>query len=247
MHRNPACLPENDDYNWDAWQALGHSIRSGETAFDHAFGQPVFEYLRAHSAKDKDFSQAMASISASENAAVARAFDFGRFRRLVDVGGAHGHLLAAILRRHRKLRGVLYDQPQVVAGAAESGFVTAPGIASRCEIVSGSFFDSLPPGADAYLLKFIIHDWDDEKALRILRNCRAAMDPKGSVLLIEHVIAPGNAPDWGKLLDLNMLVIPGGQERTREEFRALFARAGLRLARVHRTQGPLSLLEAEVD
>jgi len=186
----------------------------------------------------------MASISSTENAAVARAYPFGRFRRLVDVGGAHGHLLATILARHKKLRGVLYDQPQVVAGAAASGFVTAPAVRDRCEVVGGSFFESVPEGADAYVMKYIIHDWDDEKAMRILRHCRDAMASGGRVLIVDHVIPPGNGADWGKLLDINMLVIPGGMERTREEFRDLLDRAGLKLARIVPTRCPLSVVEA---
>jgi hypothetical protein len=131
-----------------------------------------------------------------------------------------------------------------VAGAAKSGFVTAPDLRARCEVVGGDFFESVPGGADAYLMKYILHDWDDEKCLRILGHCKRALAPGGRVLVAEHVIRPGNAPDWGKLLDINMMVGPGGMERTREEFRALFARAGLRLRRVIPTAAPLSLLEA---
>jgi hypothetical protein len=175
---------------------------------------------------------------------VARGYDFARFRTLVDVGGAHGHLLGTILQRHRRVRGILYDQPQVVAGAAESGFITPPHIAGRCTVQGGDFFVDVPAGADGYVMKYIIHDWTDDQCARILSNCRAAMAPGGRVLVVEHVIRPGNAPDWAKLLDINMLVIPGGQERTRGEFRALFARAGLRLQRIHKTAAALCILEA---
>jgi hypothetical protein len=233
-----------DGYNWDAWRELLHGVRTGELPFDHVHGVPFFEYLRSHPEEDRLFSASMASISGPENDAVARAFNFGRFHTLVDVGGAHGHLLATILRRHRRLRGILYDQTQVVAAAAESGFVTAPDIVGRCTLQGGNFFVEVPSGVDTYMMKYIIHDWNDDQAVSILANCRRAMAPGGRVLVVEHIIRPGNAPDWAKLLDINMLAIPGGQERTREEFRNLFHQAGLRLHRVHPTASALSILEA---
>jgi hypothetical protein len=235
------------NYNWRSWSRLVDSLRTGQTAFDLEFGQPIFEYLKTHPEDDRQFSASMASISGTENDAVARAYPFGRHQKLVDVGGAHGHLLAAILKRHKKLRGVLYDQPQVVAGAPASGFVGAPGVRERCEIAGGSFFDSVPVGADAYLLKYIVHDWDDAKCARILGHCRDAMTAGGRVLVVDRVIRPGNGADWSKWLDINMMVGPGGQERTRPEFAALFAASGLRLVKVHRTAAPLSILEAERD
>lgn len=231
------------DYNWQAWGALDHGVTTGGTPFNHVHGMPAFEYLHQHPEDERIFAASMASISASENDAIARAYPFGRLKQLVDVGGAHGHLLTSILRRHRKLRGVLYDQPQVVAAAARSGFISAPDVRQRCETAGGDFFDSVPAGADGYIMKYIIHDWDDEKSLRILRSCGAAMPPGGRLLVVEHVIPSGNAANFGKLLDINMMVIPGGQERTRSEFRELFARAGLRLQRVHPTACPLSILE----
>lgn len=231
-------------HHYRAWERLSESVRSGRTAFDLEWGVPFFEYLKSHPEDDRQFSASMASISATESEAVARAYPFGRHARLVDVGGAHGHLLAAILRRHRKLRGVLCDQPQVVAGATASGFVTAPEVRERIEVVGGSFFDSVPAGADAYLMKYIIHDWDDAKCIRILGHCRNAMTPGGRVLVVDRVIRPGNAPDWSKWLDLNMMAVPGGMERTRQEFAALFEASGLRLVKVHPTASPVSLLEA---
>ena len=234
-----------DDYNWQAWGELEHGVRTGELPFDHALGMPIFAYLRKHPEKERIFAASMASISGTENDAIARAYPFGRFSTLVDVGGAHGHLLATILRRHKKLSGVLYDQPQVVVGASRSGYVTAKDLRSRCRILGGDFFTAVPPGADGYMMKYILHDWDDEKCLRILRHCRDAMADGGRVLAIDNVIPPGNAASFAKLLDINMMVIPGGRERTRAEFRDLFARAGLRLRRVIPTDCPLSILEAD--
>jgi len=233
----------DDDYNWQAWSALPHALETGANPFERTHGMPYFAYLQKHAEKERAFAASLASISGTENAAVARAYAFGRFAKLVDVGGAHGHLLATILRRHRKLRGVLYDQPQVVAGAPATGFISAPDVRERCDVAGGSFFESVPAGADGYVMKYIIHDWDDEKSMRILGHCRDAMTPDGRVLVVDHVIPQGNSADWAKQLDVMMLVGPGGQERTREEFRALFARVGLRLARVIPTACPLSILE----
>jgi len=228
-------------FNWRSWGELLHGVRTGGRAFERVHGRPFFDWLRSEPEQERLFAASMASISGTENDAVARAYDFGSLRTLVDVGGAHGHLLGAILRRHRRLRGVLFDQPQVVRAAAGGPYLRD--VAERCELVGGSFFESVPEGGDGYLMKYIVHDWDDEDALRILRACRKAMAPGGRVLLVEHVLRPGNAPDFGKLLDANMLVLLGGRERTREEYRDLFARAGLRLRRVVPTAGPLSVVE----
>ncbi len=235
-----------DDYNWQAWGGLLDGVRTGARPFDRVYGLPLFPFLQQHPDKDREFSASMASISGTENDAIARAYPFGRCTRLVDVGGAHGHLLATILRRYKRLRGVLYDQPQVVAAAGASGFVTDRAVAGRCEVQGGDFFTAVPAGADAYIMKYIIHDWDDEQALRILRACRTAMAPGGRVLVVDNVIPRGNGAHWGKLLDINMFVSPGGMERTREEFRALFRQAGLRLRRVVPTACPLFVLEAVV-
>jgi len=232
-----------DDYNWAAWGALEHAVRTGESAFEHVHGAPAFPWMREHPEKERMFSASMASISVMENAAVSRAYAFGKLRKIVDVGGAHGHLLVAILRSYVKLRGVLFDQPPVIAEAVKSGVTNAADLTGRFETVGGDFFDSMPPGADAYVMKYIIHDWDDDKSVRILQNCRKAMAEDGRVLVIDHVVAAGNRFDWGKLMDINMMVMLGSKERTKDEFRQLFARAGLRLKRVIRTASSLSILE----
>ena len=229
---------------WKAWGALDHAAASGESPFEHVHGLRPFPYMQAHPEKEAMFSASMASLSAMENGAIARGYKFGKLRTLVDVGGAHGHLLASILRMHFKVEGVLFDQPQVVEAASGSGFVTAPDIQDRCRIEPGNFFESVPRGADAYIMKYVLHDWDDDQCVRILLNCRHAMADGGRVLVVERVLRGANRPDWGKLLDINMLVITGGRERTKEEFRRLFARAGLRLKRVIRTASPIKILEA---
>jgi hypothetical protein len=235
-----------DDYHWKAWGGLPTASKRARTRSADA-RHATFAFLQQHPEKERAFAASMASVSGTENAAVARAYAFGRFARLVDVGGAHGHLLATILRRSKKLRGVLYDQPQVVAGAKASGFVDAPDVRERIEVAGGSFFESVPSGADGYLMKYIIHDWDDEKAMRILGHCRDAMTPEGRVLVVDHVIPQGNSPNWAKLLDVNMLALLTGRERTLEQFRALFRSAGLKLRRAHATKSALRILEAVAD
>ena len=231
-------------YNWKAWGALEQNIVQGANAFERANGVPFFKYLEQHPQEDQIFSASMASLSAMENAAIAKAYRYGKLDQLVDVGGAHGHLLTTILERHVDLQGVLYDQPQVIEQALLDSYLNAPVVRERCSAVGGDFFSSVPAGADAYLMKYILHDWDDERCVHILRNCREAMTPAGCVLAVEHVIAPGNRADWAKLVDVNMMVTLGGRERTREEFQDLFARAGLHLKRVIPTESPLSILEA---
>jgi len=233
-----------DERLWRAWGALEHGVITGGSPFEHVFKIPSFAYLRERPQKEREFAAAMASVSAGLNAAIARAYPFGKLTRLVDVGGAHGHLLAEILRCHKTLKGVLYDQPQVVAEAPASGFVTAPDVKDRCTIEGGDFFQAVPDGADGYLLKAIIHDWDDAKSVRILENCRRAMAPGGRVLVVENIIEKGNARQRAKLLDINMMVGPGGKERTREEFRSLFATAGLRLTRLFPTTAGVGVAES---
>ena len=185
----------------------------------------------------------MSSLSRTENPAIAAAYKFSGLRTLVDVGGGHGSLLATILKSNRKLKGVLFDQPSVIAGAKKDQHLTAKGIAERCRLESGSFFDAVPKGGDAYIMKYVLHDWNDGQCVKILANCRAAMNEKGKVLVVDNVIPPGNSPGWGKLLDIQMLII-GGRERTKKEFAEIFAEAGLKLTRVIPTKCPLSIVEA---
>ena len=160
----------------------------------------------------------------------------------MDVGGGHGSLLAAILKANPKLKGVLFDQPSVITRARQDRHVTAKGVAERCTLESGDFFEAVPKGCDADIMKRVVHDWDDDRTVKILANCRAAMSERGRVLVAESVIPPGNDPDRGKLLDMQMLVM-GGRERTKQEFAAVFKKAGLKLTRVVPTKCPLSIVE----
>jgi hypothetical protein len=225
-----------------SWEQLMHCVKTGETGLRKVFGvQSPFEYFKTHPEEQAIFDAAMTDNSRQSSPAVAQAYDFGKFRQLVDVAGGRGLLLGTILQHYPQLRGVLFDLPSVIAGA--HGTLASFGLDGRCQTVGGDFFQSVPEGADAYILKHIIHDWDDERSVTILRNVRKAIDRSGRLLVIEPVIAPGNEPSFGKLLDLEMLVIPGGRERTAEEYRELFAAAGFQLAQIHRTAAPPSVIE----
>lgn len=233
---------------WYAWEQLLYAVQTGQLPFDRIFGEPFYQYLEKHPDDLKVFGEAMTSLSGTENPAIAAAYNTtyrsARIRTLVDVAGGHGSLLATILKANPKLNGVLFDLPSVIARAAKDRHVTAKGIADRCRLESGDFFESVPRGGDAYILKYVLHNWDDENCLKILANCRAAMNDNGRILVADPVIAPGNAPDWGKLLDIQMMVVVSGRERTKDEFAALFRKAGLKLIRVVRTKCPLSIVEA---
>lgn len=224
-----------------AWGELLHCVRTGGTGFEKIYGRPVFDHLASHPEQAALFDQAMISFHGHETAAMVEAYDFAGVRRLVDVGGGNGTTLAGILSAQPAMRGTLFDLPGVVERAREH--LKAAGVLHRCEVVAGSFFDTIPAGADAYLLRHIIHDWDDDQSLQILRHVRSAIAPAGRLLVVETVIEPGNEPSIGKLLDLAMLVLPGGMERTSEEYRRLYERAGFRLTRVVPTAAEVSVVE----
>jgi SAM-dependent methyltransferase len=226
---------------WSAWGEIVHCVKTGETGLQKAFGSPnPFEYLKDHPEQAAIFDGAMTDLTRLNAPAIAQAYNFGKFRRLVDIAGGHGHLLGTILHRYTNLHGVLFDLPQVIERARQT---TGHLPADRCEMVAGSFFDQVPEGADGYLMQHIIHDWDDQRSVEILRNIRRAMDPAGRVLIVENVIPEGNAPSFGKLMDLEMLMAPGGRERTEAEYRDLFAASGFRLQQIHATYAPQSILE----
>jgi hypothetical protein len=225
------------------WGDILYSLRTGQPAFDHIYGKPPFEYLAEHPEAARVFDAAMTAVHGRETPAMLDAYDFSGYKTLVDVGGGNGSLLTAVLQRTPNLKGVLYDLPHVIERARAN--LAAAGLDKRCTAVPGSFFESVPQGYDAYLMRHIIHDWDDGKALTILRNVREAIAPDGKLLLVEGVIPPGNEESWTKFLDLNMLLIPGGKERTEAEYRQLYADAGFRLTRIVPTTTEISVLEGE--
>ena len=231
------------DSTWRPWGQLSYSVKTGMPAFDHVFNASIFEHLSRNPEVAAVFDNAMTSISATEAGATSDAYDFKGVETLMDVAGGHGLLLATVLRRHKMMRGVLFDLPHVAAGAAAT-FAHA-GITGRVRVESGDFFKELPSGADAVIMKHILHDWDDDSATRILQACHRALGPRGKVLIVDPVVPPGSAPHYGKLLDLEMLVLtPRGRERTKAEFARLLRGAGFRLSRVIATESPLSIVEA---
>jgi hypothetical protein len=234
-----AALMLNSDWQWDAWQKLLEGVASNDVPFVKAHGMSVFEYLEKH---PDDLAAFHDSATGLTNPAIAAAYNFSKFRTLVDVGGSHGALLATILKAHPSLKGVLFDQPSVVAGAKSDRHLADAGIAGRCRFESGNFFVSVPARADAYIMKYILHDWDDERCVKILSNCRAAMAKNGRVLVVDSIVPPGNAPGYVKLLDIEMLII-GGRERTKADFSSIFRKSGLKLTRVVATRSPLSIVE----
>jgi DNA-binding transcriptional ArsR family regulator len=227
-----------------AWDDLLASVRAGTSAFERVNGASLFTYFESHPALGDAFNAAMTARSAMELDGILACLDVASVRTLVDVGGGHGLFLARLLAQNPEQRGVLFDLPRVIAGAGR--VIENAGIGSRVELVPGNFFEAVPRGADGYVLKRILHDWNDDDATRILRRIHAAAAPGARLFILDAVLAPGNAPDFAKLLDLQMLVFTsGGRERTRPEWDALLSAAGFALHRVIPTPAPIAILEAQ--
>jgi len=249
-----ACLRKDvDDSQWAfamlagqeffrAWGDLMYSVQTGECAFKKTFGKPIFDYLGEHPDKARIFDAAMTSVHGRESAAMLDAYDLSGVGTFIDIGGGNGKTLISVLKRYPSMKGVLFDLAHVVDAA--QGNVRAAGLDARVRTVGGSFFEEVPAGGDVYLLRHIIHDWYDEQSTQILANCRKAMRDDARLLVVESVILPGNEPAVGKMLDLAMMVLPGGMERTQKQYRELFAGAGLRLERIVPTAADVSVIEA---
>jgi len=220
---------------YQSWGRLLDAVRTGDAGFVTAFGMPAFEYFGKFPERGVVFDKAMTGHHGAEADPMLDAFDFSGFEELVDVGGGNGSLLAAILKRHAGMHGVLFDLPAVVERAS---------VGDRCRRVGGSFLESVPAGADAYLLRHVVHDWGDEDAALILRHCRSAMKPGGKVLVVEIVVPDGNDPSFAKWMDL-MMVTYGGKERSEKQYRELFRQAGLELTRIVPTRAGISIIEGE--
>jgi orsellinic acid C2-O-methyltransferase len=242
--RRAALLAGERSYR--AWGGLLHSVETGETAFQHVFGMRTFEYMAENPILAGIYNDAMAASAEVRAGAVVKAYDFSRFRSIADVGGGYGALLAAILAAHPSLRGVILERTSVAAGIHRR--LGDAGVAGRYEVVAGDFFQTVPAGADAYLLSHIIHNWDDERCAVILNNCRAAMAATGTLLLVEQVlparVEASPSAQRALMADLHMMVITGGRERTEAEYRALLAGSGFGLRRVVATPVDESVLEA---
>jgi hypothetical protein len=226
------------------WERLLESVQTGTPGLERALGMPIFDWLAKHPEEASLFSETMVSFHGAEPDAVAAAYDFSGMKTIVDVGGATGNLLTTILGKHAEAQGILYDLTHVVRDAPH--LIQTRGLANRVAIVAGSFFERVPEGGDVYLLSHIIHDWSEEQCLTILGHCRRAMSPASRVLIIEMVLPADNAPHPGKMLDMMMLVGPGGQERTEPEYRTLLNKAGLCLTRVVPTNSAVSVVEAMI-
>lgn len=234
-------------YNWSAFAGLERAVRTGSTAFEDVHGMQNFDYYERHPKEQQLFAVTQSSISESQSVIISQAYNFARFRTLVDVGGSQGHLLCELLKANPKLKGILFDLPSVVRGAAVTAKVAELVDEGRCKVEGGDFFESVPQGADGYIMKFILHDWDDSRCIEILRNCRKAMRRGGRLLAVEQVLEAGNKQQFGKMMDIAMMALTGGRERTRKEFAELFRRAGLRLRRIVSAGPVLRILEAEHD
>jgi hypothetical protein len=226
------------DLVWKSYERLPDMLKTGEVAFDQAHGQSFFDYLAAHPEVNAMFDRSMARVSQVENPIIARSYPFARHGWAIDVGGGQGGLLAAVLDQHPGVRGVLFDQPQVIAAPD----MLADGrYTGRWEAVAGDFFRNVPPGGDVYLLKRIVHDWDDDQALTILGNCRDALRGEARLLIIDAVMKPGNEPDTNKYMDVSIMTLTAGRERTENEFRKLCQAAGLAVLGVTALPAPATL------
>jgi hypothetical protein len=230
------------DVHYAAFGELLHSVQTGRPGFDRAFGVPLFDHLAAHPEAAESFDAALADLRGRAAAALLETFDFAGVGTLADVGGGTGTLLAAVLARHPTMRGVLIDLPDVVEHARPH--LRVAGLEGRCELAGGDFFTAVPAGADVYVLRHVIHDWNDDRAVRILSNCRAAMHGNSRLLLVESVLGPDGGPSLAGAFDLMMLALTGGMERTEQEYAGLLSAAGLRLARIVPTAAEVSVIEA---
>ena len=237
----PSVLHNASPALWRSWGHLMHAVRTGVPAFDHAHGVAVFEYYGSHPDEWAIFDQVMTNQTVPLTRAVAAAYDFSACTTIIDVGGGRGALTLGLLEAYPHLRGVVFDQPAVATEAQQA--IEDAGLAGRCKAVGGDFFASVPDGGDTYLAKFILHDWDDERCVAILRACRRVMPADGRLLVIELLIPQGNGPSFAKYQDVNMLANTTGRERTEAEFQALYAAAGFTLTRTIPAHGELHVIE----
>lgn len=220
---------------------MSYSVKTGDRAFDKVFGMPNFDYYFSHEKEGKLFNESMTSLSLGSSMAVLESYDFSGIHKLVDVGGGQGFLLASILKKYPDMIGVLFDAEPVIREA--TSLLAEHGVADRCETVGGDFFQTAPAGGDGYILKHIIHDWNDEQCVTILTHCREGIVPGGKVIVVEMVVPDSNEPSISKLLDLAMLANLPGQERTADEYGILFQKVGFALTRIVPTMSPYSILE----
>jgi hypothetical protein len=235
-----------DPLHFNVAAELLHSVRTGEPTIQHAKGRPAFEYFASDQLEFDRFHRAMTNLSAIAVSAALEAYDFSGAKTIVDVGGGHGFAICSILKKYPQMTGILFDLKDIVPGAEKR--ICDAGLESRCRTEHGDFFKSVPEGGDVYFMKHILHDWTDEQATTILRNCRRAFDAQGmrdgKIVLLEFVVPPGNEPHPSKVIDIEMLFFPGGRERMEQEWRELFVAGGFRLNRIVGTKSPFTVIEA---
>jgi hypothetical protein len=227
------------EIHYRAWGELLYSVKTGQPAFDYEFGMGLFDYLTENGEDGAIFNAAMTDFSGLASYAVLLAYDFSAFRSIVDVGGGHGKFIQGILELYPQQKGTVFDLPAVIEGTIKR----LKYLGTRCSSIGGNFFESVPVGADAYILSGVIHDWDDTSSIAILRNCRNSMSQNGRVLVVEMVVPETMEPSFSTLLDLNMLVMSRGRERTASEFRNLFQAAGLEVVSIVSSLSPLKIIE----
>lgn len=234
----------DDPLHFQTYAEMAHALRTGETVVEKVFGESCFDYLAKNKEVSEHFNGAMTNFSAITVPAVLEAYDFSWLNggTLVDIAGGHGFLLTEVLRKYPQVKGKLFDLDHVLAGAGSR--IDAAGLGGRCELVSGDFFQSVPQG-NGYIMKHIIHDWNDDKALMILKNIHRAAIGRARIVAVDAVLAPGNEPHVAKWLDMEMLMLPGGRERMQDEFGKLFEKAGFRLTRMIPTKSPVCVIEGE--
>ena len=236
-------ISELGQEHYPAWGNLMHSVKTGEIAFDSFFGMNCWNYFAQNPEDAAVFNDSMSGMTAAANEAIMSLYDFSKFKTVVDIGGGHGGLITTILKANPEAKGILFDSPQVVGGAQPK--LQQAGVADRCEVVSGDFFAAVPAGGDVYVMKWIIHDWEDEKALTILKNVRAQIQPEGRLIIVDCIVPEGDEPHFAKTFDLNMMVMTGGKERTAAEFEKLVSAAGFKLLQVIPTELPTGIVVAE--
>ena len=232
---------ETDHVHWLSWERVVDAVKTGLPRPKAVFGVPAFEYYGKHVEEGEQFGRAMQNVSNFAAAAVLEAYDFSGIRTIMDVGGGNGSMALAILRNYPEMKAKVVDLPYIEPQAKQT--IQAAGAASRCEFQPSDFFHSVPPGADLHVLKFILHDWNDQECSQILRHCRDALNPGGRILIVEMLVPEDIRPDFVMLMDLNMLVMTGGRERTATEFEKVLNDAGFEMARVIPTKSPFALIE----
>jgi precorrin-6B methylase 2 len=237
-------LIHGEQWQWRPWEAFSYSLETGKPAFNQMFGEDLWHYFAKHPILGERFQKAMAGFSAQVDAPIAMGYDFSSIHTLVDIGGGYGSLLTTLLKANPAMQGILFDSPAVIEGARAR--IEASGVANRCTLVAGDVLEAVPTGADAYIMKQVIKDWDDAHSIQILANCRRAMKRGGKVLVAEQVLLPGKAMSTSKLIDLQLMVVLSGRERYEAQFRRLFEAAGLHLSKIWPTRSLYSILEGMI-